>query len=36
MNLKETGWESMDWFHLAEDRDKWWALVNTEMIVRVS
>jgi hypothetical protein len=21
----------MDWINLAEDRDKWWALVNMEM-----
>jgi hypothetical protein len=24
----------MDWIHLARDRGKWWALVNTEMPVR--
>jgi hypothetical protein len=28
MNLKEIGWESVDWIHLAQDRDHGWALVN--------
>jgi hypothetical protein len=23
MDLKETGWVGVDWFHLAQDRDKW-------------
>jgi hypothetical protein len=23
MNLKETGWDGADWFHLAQDGDKW-------------
>jgi hypothetical protein len=22
MNLRETGWEGMDWIHLAQDRDQ--------------
>jgi hypothetical protein len=25
----------MDWIELAEDRDRWWAVVNTVMNVRV-
>jgi hypothetical protein len=29
MVLKEIGWESVDLIHLAEDRDQWWAFVNT-------
>jgi hypothetical protein len=29
MNLRETCWEGVDWFHLAQNRDQWWALVNT-------
>jgi hypothetical protein len=29
MNLRETGWKDVDWIHLAQDRDQWWALVNT-------
>jgi hypothetical protein len=24
----ETGWEVVNWIHLAQDRDQWWALVN--------
>jgi hypothetical protein len=23
MDLKEIGWESLDWIDVAEDRDKW-------------
>jgi len=30
------GWEGVDWIHLAEDRDRWLALVNTVMNLRVS
>jgi len=28
MNLRETGWEIVDWIHLTEDRDQWWSFVN--------
>jgi len=35
MNLTETGWEGVDWMHLAQDRNHWWALVNTVMKLRV-
>jgi hypothetical protein len=28
MDLREIGWEGVDWMHLAEDKDQWWALVN--------
>jgi hypothetical protein len=28
-------WEGVDWIHLAHDRDQWWALMNTVMILRV-
>jgi hypothetical protein len=31
INLRETGWEGVDWMHLAQDRDQWWALVNAVM-----
>jgi hypothetical protein len=24
--IKQSGLEVMDWIHLAQDRDKWWAL----------
>jgi hypothetical protein len=35
IDLREVGWEDVDWIHLAEDRDKWLALVNTIMNLRV-
>jgi hypothetical protein len=31
MVLREIGWVGMDWIDLAQDRDQWRALVNTEM-----
>jgi hypothetical protein len=31
----EIGWKGMDWIHLAQDRDRWWALVNTVMNLQV-
>jgi hypothetical protein len=34
-NLRETGLKGVDWTHLAMDRDKWWAPVNTVMSLRV-
>jgi hypothetical protein len=36
MDLRETGWEGVDWTHLAPGRDQWQALVNTVMKLRVS
>jgi hypothetical protein len=35
MDLREIGWESVDWIQLAQDRDRWRALVNTVMNLRV-
>jgi hypothetical protein len=35
MDLRETGWDGMDWIDLAQDRDQWRALVNTVMNPRV-
>jgi hypothetical protein len=35
MNLREIGWNDTDWIELAQDRDKWRALVNTVMNLRV-
>jgi len=29
MDLREIGWEVMDWTHLLRDTDQWWALANT-------
>jgi hypothetical protein len=34
-DLREIGWNSMDWFDLAQDKDQWRALVNTVMNLRV-
>jgi hypothetical protein len=31
MDLQEIGLESVDWNQLAQDRDRWRALVNTVM-----
>jgi hypothetical protein len=35
MDLREAGWGDMDWINLAQDRDRWRALVNTVMNLRV-
>jgi hypothetical protein len=29
MYLRKIGWEGMNWMYLAQDRDQWWALVDT-------
>jgi hypothetical protein len=35
MDLREIGWDGMDWIDVAQDRDQWKALVNTVMNLRV-
>jgi hypothetical protein len=35
IDLREIGWEGVDWVHLAQDRDQWWAVVYTVMNLRV-
>jgi hypothetical protein len=35
MDLREIGWDGIDWIHLAQDRDQWRALVNTVINLRV-
>jgi hypothetical protein len=35
MDLRETGWESVDWIRLAQDRDRWRAAVNAVNNLRV-
>jgi hypothetical protein len=35
MDLGEVGWGDVDWIGLAQDRDKWRALVNALMNFRV-
>ena len=27
MYVQEVGWEGLEWIALAQDRDRWWALV---------
>jgi hypothetical protein len=36
MDLQKVGWRGMDWIALAQDRDRWWALVSAVMNTRVS
>jgi hypothetical protein len=35
MDLRNINWEYVDWIHIAQDRDKLWAVVNTVMEFRV-
>jgi hypothetical protein len=35
MGLREIGWGGLEWIHLAQDRDRWWAVVNAVMNLRV-
>jgi hypothetical protein len=35
MDLLEIGWGGVDWIGLAQDRDKWRALVNAVMNLRI-
>jgi hypothetical protein len=34
-DLREIGWDGMDRIDLAQDRDRWRALLNTLMILQV-
>jgi ribosome biogenesis protein Nip4 len=36
MNLREIGFGDVDWIHWVQDRDRWRALVNTVMNLRVT
>jgi hypothetical protein len=35
MDLREIGWDGVDWIDRAQDRDQWRALVNTVLNLRV-
>jgi hypothetical protein len=35
IDLREIGWDGVDWVDLAQDRYQWRALVNTVMNLRV-
>jgi hypothetical protein len=35
MDLREIGWDGVDWIDMAQDRDQWRALVNTVLNLRV-
>jgi len=36
IDLQEVGWGSMDWTDPAQNRDRWWAIVNMVMHLWVS
>jgi hypothetical protein len=35
MDLREKGWDVVDWIDMAQDRGQWRALVNTVLNLRV-
>jgi hypothetical protein len=35
MDFREIGWGGVDWIDLAQDRDQWRALLNTEMDLQI-
>jgi hypothetical protein len=35
MDLREIGWGCVEWIHLGKDRDRWRAVVNAVMNLRV-
>jgi hypothetical protein len=35
VDLQEEVWEVMDWIHVAQDRDRWRAVQNAVMNLRV-
>jgi hypothetical protein len=35
MDLREISWGEVEWIHLAQHRNHWWALVNVVMNLQV-
>jgi hypothetical protein len=35
MDLRDIGWEVVDWMHVSPDRDQWRDIVSTVMNLRV-
>jgi hypothetical protein len=35
MYVNKAGWEGVDWIHMAQDRERWLAVVNTLINLRV-
>jgi hypothetical protein len=35
LDLREIGWDEVDWIDMAQDRDLWRALVNTVLNLRI-
>jgi hypothetical protein len=35
-DLREIGWEGLEWIHLAQDKDRWGVHENTVMNLRVA
>jgi hypothetical protein len=35
MDLREIGWDGVNWIDMTQDRDQWRALVNTVLNLRV-
>jgi hypothetical protein len=35
MDLKEMGYDGVDWIHLTQDMDQWQAFINTGINLRV-
>jgi hypothetical protein len=35
IDLREIGWDSVDWIDLAQDRDQWRTLVNAVMNLQI-
>jgi hypothetical protein len=34
--LREIRWEGVNWMHVAQERDKWWDVMNTVTNIRVT